>query len=106
MKNNNLKEEKGNFSNVGFTQNQQFNYFFAKALKTSRFYGKRIYPCVWKKYKRRYRLYDGSDYIISLLDSRGFKWTVGNDSPRGGKEGYFVQVYSKKALEYLVELRK
>ena len=46
---------------------------------------------------------DDSIYILELLTERGYKYTVGNDAPRGGASGNFIKC-SKIAMKYLESL--
>lgn len=47
---------------------------------------------------------DFTNYVISLCEYAGVKYSTGNDAPRGGRTGEFVQV-SKKAADLFKSLR-
>ena len=40
------------------------------------------------------------DTVISLLEAQGYKYTTGNDAPRGGANGQFVKM-SKTAFNFV-----
>ena len=40
-------------------------------------------------------LVDKSAELTTVLDALKIKYTIGNDAPRGGKTGYFVQILTK-----------
>jgi len=45
-----------------------------------------------------------SPRIKAMLESQGYKFTTGNDAPRGGVEGDFIKV-SNTAIIFLMGIR-
>jgi len=43
--------------------------------------------------------------ITSILDSQGYKYTAGNDAPKGGIKGEFVKI-SKTAYNFILNIKK
>jgi len=64
----------------------------------------KIYPKKWKGSKRHMSLSDGMPGLKQLLSAQGYKFTTGNDAPRGGVEGDFIKV-SNTAIIFLMEIR-
>lgn len=54
--------------------------------------GNRIYPFSWGGSARHIRAIDNTDYIKRFLKLAGMKFKTGNDAPKGGKEGNYLQV--------------
>jgi len=63
--------------------------------------GNKLYCKKWQGHKT---LKDVSTRIKAMLESQGYKFTTGNDAPRGGVEGDFIKV-SKVAMEFLMGIR-
>jgi len=57
-----------------------------------------------KKWQGHNTLKDVSPRIKAMLESQGYKFTTGNDAPRGGVEGDFIKV-SKVAMTFLMGIR-
>ncbi len=62
----------------------------------------RLYLKEWVNNGRN--LVDWEVYVKQILREKSFKISTGNDAPRCGKEGDYLEV-SKKALDYLFELK-
>lgn len=54
-----------------------------------------VYPCRWHRNGGRYQLEDKSRNYIDGLELLGISYETGNDSPRGGKEGYYIRLTAK-----------
>ncbi|NLB86065.1 MAG: hypothetical protein GX793_03270 [Bacteroidales bacterium] len=66
---------------------------------------RRIYPKHYTGSGRYVNLKDYSFYITELLTLQGYKFTWGNDAPRGGKNGDYIQV-SKAGLDFILSIRE
>ena len=60
----------------------------------------KVYPRQWVGSGRRKTLRSIESYVMDFARAFGYKVTTGNDSPRGGQEGYFIQ-FSSKAVKSL-----
>ena len=87
-----------------FTKTGQLNKLFLNAINDSRIDGNKIYPKHYSGSGRFVSLKDHSFYIETLLKDKGYKYTIGNDAPRSGKNGDFIKV-SKTAMNYLCSLK-
>jgi len=88
------------YTNKGTVQSNYVN-----AIKGSRFEGNKIYPVSWSGSGRHINLKDYSSYITTALRLGGYKYEMGNDAPRGGKKGFFIQC-SSTAINFLILLSK
>lgn len=61
-------------------------------LKTGR---GRAYPCRWHKNGRHFSLDDKSKRYFEMLKALGIDYTTGNDSPKGGAEGFYLELTPK-----------
>ena len=71
-------------------------YGYAKELLTTK---KRVYTCHTSGSGRFITNIDRTDYAVQVLKDAGLKLNIdfvtGNDSPRGGKTGNYVELTSK-----------
>ena len=74
------------------------------AIRNSRFVNNKIYPVYYTGSGNFISKKDYTFYIVQLLKDKGYKFSQGNDAPRGGANGNFIKV-SKTAFEYLKSLR-
>jgi len=65
----------------------------------------KIYPCQWKGRGRTWNLIDNLGYIEDILKNEGFKYHIGNDAVRGGKEGTYIKT-TDEGLNFLLEIQK
>jgi hypothetical protein len=80
------------------------NLNWVNLISKVRFEGDKIYPKEWKGSKRYMSLSDGMPGLKQVLNAQGYKFTEGNDAPRGGVEGDFIKV-SKVAMTFLIGIR-
>jgi hypothetical protein len=73
---------------------------YRNAIESSRFAGNKIYTCFWSKSGSHLNLKDYTFYVTNALTLGGYKYKFGNDAPRGGKEGNYIQV-GKPAVKFL-----
>jgi hypothetical protein len=66
-------------------------------------YPERIHPYSWSGSVRRMKLV-GNDNVREALDLLGIDYSIGNDAPRGGQQGYYVEL-TKKGLQQTKEWR-
>ena len=87
------------------TKKGEINKTVKNALSGCRFDGKqnKIYPVTYVGSGNFISKRDNSYYVESILNSQGYKFTKGNDAPRGGENGNFFKV-SKTALLFLLSL--
>lgn len=100
-----IKQGKYAFKPQNFiTKSGTLNKHYSNALSGSRFVfkTKRIYPCYWSGSGNYINLKDYTVYVTNLLSCLGYKYSLGNDAPRGGRQGDYIQV-SPKAYEALTQ---
>lgn len=87
------------------TKQGKVNFIYSNAINncTINDVANKIYPKQWGK--NGASLKDQSHHIKKVLDAQGYKYKLGNDAPRGGKEGDFIKV-SSVALNFLRSLKK
>lgn len=82
------------------------NKLYGNALRCSRWESstRRIYPVYYSGSGRHINLHDHSHYIMSILRAQRYKYTTGNDAPRGGAQGFYIEV-SRHAFNFLESLK-
>ena len=75
----------------------------ATAIRNCRIVGNRIYCGGYTGRDRWTKSYSYQPYLTAILDRLGYKYTVGNDAPRGGVTGDYLKV-SKKAISAIESL--
>lgn len=55
----------------------------------------RVHPCRWQHSGRHYTLNDKSEYYFEMLKALGIDYTTGNDAPKGGAEGFYIELTPK-----------
>jgi hypothetical protein len=87
------------------TKSGQVNKLFINALLGSRFdeTQNKIYPVSYSGTGNYISKKDHTFYVTQLLENKGYKYTQGNDAPRGGQNGNYIKV-SKVAFNYLKSL--
>jgi hypothetical protein len=63
---------------------------------------RKIYPARWVISGRRKNLVDKSNYYMDVANYFGFKVKTGNDAPRGGQEGEYIE-FSAQAQKSLIQ---
>ena len=63
----------------------------------------KIYPVSYSGRGRHINIVDNSFYIKNAIELLGYKYSTGNDAPKGGASGNFIKI-SKKALAALNSL--
>ena len=66
-------------------------------------YPSRVHPYSWTGSVRHMRLV-GNENLRDALDLLGIDYTTGNDAPRGGQQGNYIEL-SKKGLQQTKEWR-
>ena len=85
------------------TQKGEVHQHYLSAIQNCRFDGNKIYYSSWKRNGRHQTLVDYSFKIIQILQAQKYKFELGNDAPRGGKDGNFIKV-SSTARKFLQTL--
>lgn len=57
--------------------------------------GNRHHPCRWHKSGRHFNLEDKTKDFTDMLKALGIDYTTGNDAPRGGAEGFYIELTAK-----------
>ena len=60
-----------------------------------KYYGNRTHTCRWHKSGRHFSLEDKTDNYTDMLKALGIDYTEGNDAPRGGEEGNYIELTAK-----------
>lgn len=100
-----MKTLKNKLDKAGIiTKAGKINDHYASAVVNSRTDAKekRIYTFQWRNKGRSAR--DTSERVFAIVRALGYKYSFGNDAPKGGREGDFIQLYSRQA--YRVITRK
>jgi hypothetical protein len=63
-------------------------------------HNKRVYPRTWTGSGRRKSLRNISAYVMDVANFYGYKVKTGNDAPRGGQEGRYIE-FSTRAQNAL-----
>lgn len=80
----------------------QVKHLYANAIYNCRIEGNKLYPKYWGH--KGGSLIDNSRWILEVLEAQGYKYSLGNDAPRGGKSGDFIKV-SKVAMNFLLKVK-
>ena len=86
-----------------YTKSGKVKEMVLTAIRDSRINGLKIYPVSWKYSCGHANKRDLSCYIIMTLKWKGYKYTIGNDAPKGGQQGNYLQI-SRVAMNYLKSL--
>ena len=87
------------------TKSNELSKTVKNAVSNSIYRNGKFYPKSWVGSGRHISLRDNSFYIIELLKRLGYKYTLGNDAPKGGKEGDYIKC-STTARNAIYELLK
>jgi len=87
------------------TKAGNLNQQIKDSLRACRIEGNKIYPFDWTGSGNYISAVDRSTTVEVLLKDLGYKFSKGNDAPRGGKSGNYIKV-SKKALEAFNQVTK
>lgn len=74
------------------TKEGKMNKLYLNAYKKSIFAGNQIYHTYTSGSGRFTTNLSARMYFIDILDALGYRYTEGNDSPRGGKTGDFIKI--------------
>jgi hypothetical protein len=69
------------------------------------FYKNKIYTGYYSGSGRFTTACSAKSTITNILDAQGFKYTIGNDAPKGGIKGEFIKL-SKPAFKFILNLKK
>jgi len=83
------------------TKKDSVNARYINAAQSVYIVGRKLYCKKWTGHRT---LKDVSPRIKEMLKSQGYKFTTGNDAPKGGVEGDFIKV-SKIAMAFLRGIR-
>jgi hypothetical protein len=76
----------------------------ANAVRNCRISGNKIYVGGYAGRGRWTKSYSYQAYLVAILDRLGYKYTTGNDAPRGGVTGDYLKV-SQRAVSAIESLR-
>ena len=65
---------------------------------------RKIYTGYYSGTGRFTRAHSAESYVKDVIDSFGYKYDVGNDAPRGGIRGEFIQLKTRKAFNTIADL--
>lgn len=68
---------------------------FGAPLFWLKYYGNRTHTCRWHKSGRHLNLEDKTKNYTDMLKVLGIDYTEGNDAPRGGEEGNYIELTAK-----------
>lgn len=93
-------------SEIVYTKKGEVNKTFKNAIDSCKFNAEtlRIYPVSYGGSGRHIVKRDFTSYITNLLTAQGYKFIKGNDAPRGGENGNYLQV-SKKGFEFVLSIK-
>lgn len=60
-----------------------------------KYYGNRTYTCRWRKNGRHLNLEDKTKNYTDMLKALDIDYTTGNDAPRCGAEGFYIELTAK-----------
>ena len=98
------KLQKADKSNSVITKKGELSKFAISALKDFRNRNNKFYTC-YTSGKGRFTTNLHNTSVETICRLLGYKFSVENDSPRGGQTGNFIKV-SKKAFENIMSLIK
>ena len=87
------------------TQKGELNKHVTNALSHCTFLNGKIYTGYYSGSGRYTSSQSAMSTVTAILDAQGYKYTTGNDAPKGGIMGEYVKV-SKVAFEFLTNLTK
>ena len=87
------------------TQKGELNKHVKNALSHCTFNNGKIYTGYYSGYGRYTSSQSAMGTVTAILDAQGYKYTTGNDAPKGGIKGEYVKV-SKVAFEFITNLTK
>lgn len=84
---NNRLAAAGLFTQKGEIKARYSSILYALAAGVTRFH-----CCRWRRNGRRHQLQDDSEKIRRVFNALRLSWTEGNDAPRGGREGDYIEI--------------
>jgi hypothetical protein len=84
------------------TKKGSINAHYISAAQSVHIVGCKLYCKKWTGHRT---LKDVSPRIKEMLKSQGYKFTTGNDAPKGGVEGDFILI-SSTAINFLMGIKK
>lgn len=88
-----------------YTQKGELNKHVKNALSHCSFLNGKIYTGYYSGSGRYTSSHSAMGTITDILEAQGYKYTTGNDAPKGGIKGEYVKV-SKVAFEFIAKLTK
>lgn len=87
------------------TKSGSVNKLYSNVIKNSRLDSttRRVYCVRYTGSGRFAKVSDNSNYVREILHAQGYKFTEGNDAPRGGQSGNYIEV-SRTAFRFLISL--
>jgi len=95
---------KNSTQKIVLTQKGNVNKAVINMLGNCRFAKDRVYVGYNSGSGRFTSAHSAQNTVVSILEVQGYKYSLGNDAPRGGGSGDFVKV-SKTALEFLKKIK-
>lgn len=86
-----------------FNKLGEFNIHARHAVKTSKYKGNKVYPITFNHKVKSFK--DRSPYILQILFLINEGYETGNDAPRGGRCGDYIET-SEFAIKLLKALKK
>ena len=96
---------KNQTKNLIYTQKGELNKHIKNALSNCKFDNGKIYTGYYLGSGRYKSSHSAKGTVTAILDAQGYKYTTGNDAPKGGIKGEYVKV-SKVAFEFITNLTK
>jgi hypothetical protein len=90
---------------IVLTKQGKVNKIVSNMLANCVFYNNRIYTGYYNGSGRFTTAHSAKSTVLKILEAQGYKYITGNDAPRGGISGEYVQV-SKIASDFLHGLTK
>jgi hypothetical protein len=95
---------KNQTKNLIYTQKGELSKHITNALSNCKFDNGKIYTGYYSGSGRFTSAHSAMGTVTAILDAQGYKYTTGNDAPKGGIKGEYVKV-SKVAFQFLTNIK-
>lgn len=89
--------------NIVLTKSGKVNKNISNAIRNCSFDGNKIRTGYYSGFGRFTSRHSAMGNITPILESQGYKYSIGNDSHRGGASGEYIKV-SKQAMNFIISL--
>ncbi len=89
---------------VILTQKGEVSKSIINALRNCAFKGNKVYHYYTSGSGRFITNHSAYSTVVAILKASNYKFTEGNDAPRGGKAGEFIKL-SKTAMDFLLSIK-